>query len=217
MCKINLKKSKKLKILISNGPTRIYLDPIRYITNISSGKMGASLARAACQFAEVCVVNANVNRDYADAEVLDVETNTEMLEVLTNKIEETNIFISVAAVVDFEPIRSLKSKIKNIKQLKFKATVDILKTLALNKRSDQMIVGFALETENLLENALVKLREKNLDIIIANRASESMEKDRASVIVIAKDGRKTVFEQVPKDELAHNILDIILANYLWEN
>ena len=196
------------KILISNGPTRIYLDPVRYITNISSGKMGLALASAAAKFAEVCVVSANVDLPYPkNVQVTRVETNQEMLSALTKKIEWADIFISVAAVVDFEPTQISIQKIKKTQSLELKNSVDILKTLALKKRADQIMIGFALETENLLTNAEKKLQDKNLDFIIANRAEESMGLDFASVTILAKDGSKKVFEKMKKDELAEKILE----------
>ena len=203
-------------ILISTGPTIVYIDPVRYISNISSGKMGLAFVNAFLERqSNVKVVSGKVDFSYPQnqkLQVFNVETNQQMLENLEQHFDWADVFISIAAVVDFEPVIIQTNKIKKSDEtfcLEMKKSVDILKTLSSRKKPNQTIIGFALETEDLLENAKSKLEAKNLDFIVANKAKESMGLDTARVLLISKDGSIKQFETKNKIELAGEILDFI--------
>jgi phosphopantothenoylcysteine decarboxylase/phosphopantothenate--cysteine ligase len=214
-----MKKIQK-NILISTGPTRVYIDPVRYISNISSGKMGLAFINACLERqANLRVVSGKVDFLYPQnvkLQVFDVETNQQMLENLEQNFDWADVFISISAVVDFEPIITHKQKIKKNNNdsnskfcLELKNSVDILKTLSSRKKANQIIIGFALETEDLIENAKHKLETKKLDFIIANKLEESMGLDTAKVFLIDKLGKIKQFDTKNKQDLAGEILDFI--------
>ncbi|MDR0676334.1 MAG: hypothetical protein LBF97_04780 [Elusimicrobiota bacterium] len=214
-----MKKLNNKNILVSNGATRVYIDPIRYITNISSGKMGLAFIKIFLEKnANVKVISGKVDFEYPkkrNLEIINVETNSEMFENLKNHFLWADIFISVAAVIDFEPLNFSKKKIKKhydneIFDLKLKNSIDIVKTLSKYKKNNQILIGFALETENLVKNAIKKMNDKNLDFIIANKADESMGLDKAKVTLIDKNGFCKTFETQNKNNLAKNIIELIL-------
>lgn len=208
---------KNKNILISNGATRVYIDPIRYITNISSGAMGLSFAKVLLKENKVKLVSGNVSIKYPKNENLEVfyaDTNYEMLKKLETFFNSSDIFISIAAAIDFDIKNFSNTKIKKDKNLdsysiKLKQSIDILKTLSFQKKQNQIIIGFSLETENLLENAIKKMKEKKLDFIIANEAKHSMGLKNASAVLIDKKGNQTYFQNQPKINLAKNILEKI--------
>ena len=205
-------------ILISTGPTRVYLDPVRFISNKSSGKMGLAFVNAClAKGANVRVVSGCVDVEYPKNEklsIFNVETNEEMLFALEKKFDWADVFISIAAVVDFEPTIVFENKIKKTKEkfcLQLKNSVDILKTLALKKKPNQIVVGFALETEDLLTNASKKMKDKKLDFIVANEMSESMGLATASATLIARDGSVEKFKKMTKNRLAEQLLNSIFS------
>ncbi|MEM9367912.1 MAG: phosphopantothenoylcysteine decarboxylase [Planctomycetota bacterium] len=169
--------SKPLKrrqhILITSGPTRQYLDPVRYITNASSGRMGASLAQAALQRGhKVTVVSGPVTVDYpAEANVVDVVTTDDMLQAASDRFRNCDGVIGAAAPCDYQPRKVLTEKIAKTGdplRLDLLETADVIATLGQKKRTDQWVVGFALETDDHRFRAIVKLERKHCDLIVSN-------------------------------------------------
>lgn len=161
------------RILITAGPTREFIDPIRFITNQSSGRMGAALADAALELGhEVIVVSGPVQIIYpAGAQVIPVQTTGEMEVAVTQAFPSCEGIIAAAAPCDFRPINRHDQKMKKTGggiAIEFEETNDILKKVSRSKRPDQWSVGFALETDDGLENARRKMEEKNLGLIVLN-------------------------------------------------
>jgi phosphopantothenoylcysteine decarboxylase/phosphopantothenate--cysteine ligase len=178
-----------MRILITAGGTREYIDPVRFITNASSGRMGYALARAALKAGhKVILVTTTTSLQVpVGAEVISVETAAQMFEAVRKYFHICDCLIMAAAVADYTPYRKSKQKIKKSEsdlKIKLKPTVDILEWAGRHKKvkgnnllrkagaakgKSQIVIGFALEDQNLRENAEKKLKEKNLDIVIANR------------------------------------------------
>jgi phosphopantothenoylcysteine decarboxylase / phosphopantothenate---cysteine ligase len=161
------------RILITSGPTRQYLDPVRYLTNASSGRMGKALAEAAVDMGhDVTVVSGPVEVQYpAAAEVIDVVSTEEMLEACRKLFPSCDGMIGVAAPCDYRPVRVAEQKIAKTGQpltLHLIETDDVVATLGAAKRSNQWVVGFALETEDPRLRALAKLEKKHCDLIVLN-------------------------------------------------
>jgi phosphopantothenoylcysteine decarboxylase/phosphopantothenate--cysteine ligase len=160
-------------ILITSGPTRQYLDPVRYLTNASSGRMGQALAAAALAAGhEVTVVSGPVEVDYpAEARVIWVVTTDEMLAAARQAFADCDGLIGVAAPCDYRPVRVQDQKIAKTGQplvLHLVETADIVATLGAEKRADQWVVGFALETQDHHFRAIRKLEQKSCDLIVLN-------------------------------------------------
>lgn len=207
----NLLKGKK--ILISSGRTREEIDPVRYLTNNSSGKMGYSLAQAAVDLgAEVSLISGPTELVEPSGLLKFSKVNSarEMFSEIEKEFKNTDIFISCAAVADYRPKEYYDKKIKKAEGNLFIELVrnpDIL--LEMGKRKErQYLVGFAAETNDIKENAIRKLEKKNLDLIVANDAS-TMTKDTNSIEIIKKDKSSLVFSNKSKMELAYEILKII--------
>ncbi len=165
-----------MRILITAGGTREYIDPVRFISNASSGRMGYALVRAALRAGhKVTLITARTTQRLpSGAKVVEVETAAQMFEAVKKGFEICNCLIMAAAVSDYTPVRTSKTKIKKSNKsliLRLKPTADILKWAGKNKRKKQIVVGFALEDRNLRHNAEIKLKEKNLDMIIANTSA----------------------------------------------
>lgn len=180
------------RILITSGPTRQYLDPVRYLSNASSGKMGSALAKAAIAAGyDVVVVSGPVDIQYpAVAEVVAVVTTAEMLAAAVEQFPGCEGVIGVAAPCDFAPVNVAHEKIKKSADrftLEMTATPDIMQTLGERKRPEQWSVGFALETENARANAVEKLKRKHCDLIVLNDAS-AIGAEESSIDVIGTDG-----------------------------
>ncbi len=207
---------KPKNFLISSGPTKVFLDPVRYISNISSGKMGLAWVNACLERNyNVRVVSGKVDFEYPihqNLQIFNAEKNHEMFNVLKQNFEWADVFVSVAAVVDFEPLKFSEQKIKKSNNfcLELKNSVDILETLANSKKQNQILIGYALETENLLENAKQKLKKKNLDFIIANKMEESMGLDEAAAKLISKDGKIVDFAKTKKYDLVKKIFEALV-------
>jgi phosphopantothenoylcysteine decarboxylase/phosphopantothenate--cysteine ligase len=208
---------KDLKILITCGPTCEDIDPVRYITNRSTGKMGTALAEAAClRGAEVKVVSGPVNQPYAPwATVIHVRSSSDMLTAVEANLAEADVLIMAAAVADYLPKHYRARKIKKgdarLSQLELKPSLDILATIKPRK-GKKVFVGFAAETNDLLKNARDKMRRKGLDLIVANQVGvedSGFASDTNSGAIIASSGALNNFEQVEKTDLAHNILDLV--------
>lgn len=162
-----------MRFLITAGGTREYIDPVRFISNASSGRMGYALACAARKAGhKVTLITApTVLREPRGVKVIKVETAAEMFEGVKKQFKSCNCLIMAAAVADYTPSRPAKTKIKKTAKsltLKLKPTADILKWAGRHKRKGQIVVGFALEDRALRPSAEKKMMEKNLDMIVAN-------------------------------------------------
>lgn len=200
------------RVLITAGPTRVYIDPIRYITNTSSGTMGYELAREAQRLgAQVTLVLGPANLpDLAGVKLVRVETPGQMYTACEAEFALSDVVIMSAAVSDYKPKTVSTKKIKKAGDtltLELERSVDILATLGA-KKVHQLLVGFAAESENHLENALGKLKRKNADVIIANDVSNFNAAFHEATLVTAT--TQTPLPRVPKAELAQIIWSALL-------
>ena len=202
-----------LKVLVSAGPTQEALDPVRYLTNHSSGKMGYAIAKAARNWgAEVTLVHGPTAlpalRGVEDQPVTSAQA---MAEAVFSRASESDLIIKAAAVADYTPVETASEKIKKTDgefQLTLKRTQDILKAVGERKRSDQVLCGFAMETEQLLARARTKLASKHADLIVANDLRESgagFGIDTNRVTVITAQGEETL-PLMRKEDLAYELL-----------
>ena len=206
-----------MNCLISAGPTREWIDPVRFLSNPSSGKMGYALARAAVDRGmQVTLVSGpTALKAPAVAEVLYVETAREMQEAMNQRFAKADLIIMSAAVSDHRPETRSKQKQKKEQMrmtLDLVANPDILMELGKQKKNGQTLVGFAAETENLLPNARRKLREKNLDWIVANDVSEKdrgFQSDFNKISLLSKEQNEMDFEYQEKNSLARKIMEIL--------
>jgi len=204
------------KLLITSGRTREDIDPIRYLSNKSSGKMGYSLAQAAVDLgAEVTLVSGPTNLNVPDGlkEFISVDSAIHMYEKVDEKFKDTDIFIACAAVADYRP---KEYQDKKIKKSDLNLTIELVRNPDIlfemgKKKENQLLVGFAAETNNIIENALKKLEKKNLDMIVANNAS-TMGTDTNSIEIIRKGRSSTVINQKSKIELAYDILKEVILD-----
>jgi phosphopantothenoylcysteine decarboxylase/phosphopantothenate--cysteine ligase len=205
-------------LLVTAGPTQEPFDPVRFISNPSSGKMGFSVARAAEQRgARVTLITGPSHlQDPLNVNVIRVRTAEEMAQSVFKHMEENHIIIKTAAVSDFKPKKTIGQKIKKGDgglPVETQPTRDILKEVGLRKK-DQVLVGFAAETDDLETNAKKKLAEKNLDMIVANllgHPGSGFGTDTNRVTLLYKNGSKEALPQMEKDEVAHVLLDRIAA------
>lgn len=205
---------KDLKVLITAGPTREYLDPVRYISNDSSGLMGYSLAAAAKKLgAEVVLVSGPVALPVPKyVRRIDITSAEDMRREVLKRTDKMDMIIMCAAVADFRPARFSKQKIKKEKgagTIKLTKNPDILAELGKKKRGDQLLIGFAVETKDLEGHAKKKLKEKNCDWIVANLHTV-IGKDRGHATLFSKSGKRIALPELPKDELAFVIFSHIL-------
>lgn len=213
------KDMKGLKVLVTAGPTREEIDPVRYITNHSSGRMGFAIARAArLRGAEVTVVSGPVSLTVPfGLDFVPVETAAEMHSAVISRALDFDVIIKAAAVADYKPLQRAEQKIKKNSAetcIPLEKTADILADLGRHKRSGQTLVGFAAETENLRENALAKLKSKNLDMIVANDVSADgagFNGDTNIVRFIWRDGRSEDLPLMSKEKVAGEILDRVIG------
>lgn len=205
------------KVLVTSGGTKEKLDPVRFITNNSSGKMGFAIARAAyLRGADVTLVYGNVSVPLPmGPRTIKIESAADMAEAVKREYKENDIIIKAAAVADYAPETVSSEKVKKKDDdlsLPLKRTEDILGFLGKNRREGQFLCGFSMETENMLENSKAKLIKKNLDMIVANNLKVSgagFGTDTNVVTFIKKDS----VEELPilsKDEVANRILDEVL-------
>lgn len=205
-------------ILITAGPTHEYIDPVRYIGNASSGKMGYSIAAAfASCGANVILISGPVSEqiNHPNVTVIPVVSTQEMLQQCNKYFKKSDITILSAAVADFTPIekesQKIKEKNKNI-SLELQATPDIAEHLGKIKTKKQRLIGFALESHDYIKNAETKLKKKNLDAIILNTITtrhNPMGNDNNHITIIDKQNKKTDFSLKTKKELAWDILTYI--------
>ena len=221
---MNLFKGKQ--ILITAGPTREYIDPVRYISNDSSGRMGYALAEAAkAMGAKVTLISGPTHLLHPKGvKTISVITAREMYRSALEHYKKADIIICAAAVADFRPARQSKRKIKKGEErgtpakgwsasggkdeltISFTQNPDILKTLGKRKRSDQLLIGFALETEHILKNAMKKLQEKQCDMIVSNHAT-NISAETGSVILLDHQKRCRHIIGKKKKAIAKEILN----------
>ena len=207
---------KDKKVLITSGRTKENIDPIRYLSNNSSGKMGYSLAQAAIDLgAEVTLISGPTNLEIPKGlkSFISVESALEMYEKVNEYFRYTDIFIACAAVADYRPKEYKKEKIKKSDSdliLELVRNPDILFEMG-KKKDNQLLIGFAAETNDIKENALKKLEKKNLDFIVANNAS-TMGNNTNTVEIIRKNKTSVKINQKNKIELAYDILKEIILD-----
>lgn len=202
-----------MKILITAGPTREYIDPVRFISNPSTGKMGYLIAEECIKkgYEVILISGPTYLHPPSGAKIINVETAREMKEEVLKYLPEVDVLIMSAAVSDWRPARKSKEKIKRKKEwnLKLIPNPDILKEVAKRKKPHQRIIGFALETRDVTKNAKKKLMEKNLDLIIGNTTSFFGEGSPSEVVFIFKDGRTQVIKKTTKEDVAKSIISIL--------
>ena len=205
------------KVLISAGPTIAPIDPVRYITNRSTGKMGYAIAEEARdRGAEVVLVSGPTNLNPPkDVKIINIKTNEEMKNEILEYFEWADIVIKSAAVADYKPKEYSKEKIKKGEgdlNLCLTRDNDILKSLG-DMKTHQVLVGFAAESNDVLKNAEKKLKNKNLDFIVANDITASdtgFGSEDNKVVILSKNDEKLELEKMSKKEVATNIFDMIL-------
>ena len=206
------------RVLVTAGPTREALDPVRYLTNRSSGRMGYAIAKAASRRgAQVTLVSGPTALPRPGyMEIVEVESAQEMYDAVTARAPEMDVIIKAAAVADYRPADVAENKIKKQEgdlAIPLERTLDILGTLGKRKREGQFLCGFSMETENLLENSRKKLARKNLDMVAANNvkvAGAGFGVDTNVLTLITAEG-ETELPLMSKDAAADALLDAIAA------
>ena len=206
------------KVLVTAGATMESLDPVRFLTNHSSGKMGFAIAKEAMlRGAEVTVVKANTTAEIPNfVKIVEVSSAKDMFDAVTALSDQQDIIVKAAAVADYTPESYVDSKIKKKDgdlSIPLKRTMDILKYLGENKKEGQFLCGFSMETDNVLENSKAQLSKKNADRIVANNLSDAgsgFKTDTNAVTLITRDGYRSL-ELKSKAEVAKEIFDEILG------
>ena len=208
-----------VNVLVTAGPTREAIDPVRYITNHSTGKMGVAVAKAAAQRgANVTLVAGPIEVDIPKyINVVNITSAEDMFREVTERAKEQDVIIKAAAVADFTPVNVADDKIKKADKdsnlsIELSRTKDILKWLGENKSEDQILCGFSMETKDMMENSRKKLNSKNLDMICANNLKvqgAGFGVDTNVITIITKD-KEVELELMSKDKAAHEILSEIM-------
>ncbi len=207
------------KVLVTAGPTRANIDPVRFLTNRSTGKMGYAIAKEARdRGAEVVLVSGPTSiKAPLGVKIIKVETNEEMLKAVKAEFDTSDIVVKSAAVSDYKPKTYSDKKIKkgpgNL-NIELERDNDILKELGTLKKH-QILVGFAAESNDVIENAHIKLKKKNLDYIVANNITESnagFGSDTNRVTVINRDGKEISLDNMSKRLVGHELFNMILNN-----
>lgn len=211
-----IKDLKGKRVLVTAGPTVSPIDPVRYITNRSTGRMGYAIAEEARdRGAEVTLITgpSNIKEPY-NVDVIHVNTNEEMLSSVLSHYEGSNIVIKSAAVADYKPRTYSEKKIKKGEgdlSITLERDNDILRFLG-DKKKDQILVGFAAESNDLIENASLKMKKKNLDYIVANDITSKdtgFSSEDNKVIILTKDGEEISLGKMPKKSVAKELFNII--------
>ena len=205
-----------MRFLITAGPTREPIDPVRYISNRSSGKMGYAIAEAALtEGHDVTLISGPASVEPPrNANLIPVSTSDEMFEAVHRHADKCDICVLCAAVADYKSANVSSTKIKKCDakfSLELIPTRDILDSLGHKQDRQFVLVGFAAETDHVEENAAKKLRAKNCDIIVANDVSgadSGMESDVNEVIILFRDGEKTKISRAPKKNIARDLVKI---------
>jgi phosphopantothenoylcysteine decarboxylase/phosphopantothenate--cysteine ligase len=200
-----------VRFLITAGPTREPIDPVRYLSNRSSGKMGYAIAEAAIEAGhEVVLISGPVQLERPRAvAVVPVSTSDQMFDAVQRQVRNCDILVMCAAVADYKPVAVFTGKIKKRDaklSLELIPTRDILASLP--KKRKYLVVGFAAETENIEANAQKKLLEKNCDIIVANDARIAMEGDENEVEIFFRDNEKKTISRASKKIIARELVKI---------
>ena len=211
------KDMKGKKVLVTAGPTMEAIDPVRYITNHSTGKMGYALARACAQRgAEVTLVSGKVElKAPLGVKLVPVISAQDMYEAVTSESDSRDIIIKAAAVADYRPVHVSDEKVKKAEgqmSIPLERTNDILKYLGEHKHEGQFLCGFSMETQNMLENSRAKLVKKNLDMVAANNlkvAGAGFGTDTNVMTLITKE-EVIELEMMSKEKVSHQILNQIL-------
>jgi len=207
------------RILVSAGPTQEPIDPVRFISNRSSGKMGYALAEAArARGAEVTLVSGPTALPVpAGVEIVEVKTAEEMTKAMCSRLSWSTVVVMAAAVADYRPaetsVHKLKKQGRGEQALRLEPTIDILATLSA-QRTNQLLIGFAAETQDLIAHATRKLSAKGLDLIVANdvtREGAGFGSDQNAATMIDRQGRTTEFPLMAKRQLADHILNVARA------
>lgn len=206
-------KASRLKILITAGGTREYIDPVRFISNASSGRMGYALARAALRAGhKVTLITApTALKPPAGARLIPAVTSDQMFTAVRTEFARCDCLIMAAAVADYKPLIRQKAKLKKaggILTLRLKPTADILAWAGRHKARGQILVGFALEDRNLRKNAEGKLKAKNLDLIVANSPA-AIGREQAAVCLKPARGPWTALPQTRKAVISKRIIRLI--------
>lgn len=210
------------KVLVTAGPTIEVIDPVRYITNRSSGKMGYQVAREAVRRgAHVTLISGKTSEKipYGISEFISIESAEDMYQAVITRAAEMDIIIKSAAVADYTPSQKSKSKIKKSEgdmSIELERTHDILFETGQQKRKNQILVGFAAETDHILKNAVSKMKRKNLDLIVANdvkKEGAGFGVDTNIVNIIDRDGSVTELPLMDKSMVAKNLFDKIMELY----
>jgi len=205
-----------MKILVTAGPTRERLDPVRYISNRSTGKMGYAVACAARDAGhEVTLISGPVALPAPEGVALvRVESAAEMASRVFDAFPRQDLVVMAAAVADYRPVEISEHKIKKQKGdllLRLERTTDILAELGARKRPGQLLVGFAAESEDLLENARKKLASKQLDWIAANTVADGFATDTNKIMLLGRDGSETVIGPDTKIRVAARLVEKITS------
>ncbi|MBI5493058.1 MAG: bifunctional phosphopantothenoylcysteine decarboxylase/phosphopantothenate--cysteine ligase CoaBC [Deltaproteobacteria bacterium] len=208
---LTIKDLKGEKVLVTAGPTREAIDPVRFVSNASSGRMGYALARAARRRgAEVVLVSGpSYLPKPSGITFVPVTTAEEMRDACVRYYPQSTIVVMAAAIADYRPTKSYPTKVKKDAKtlsIEMERTVDVLHYMGKKKKEAQILVGFALETENIEENAKKKLGEKNLDLVVANTPA-GLDSLTNQVTIINRDNDIEVLPPLGKDEIADRILD----------
>jgi phosphopantothenoylcysteine synthetase/decarboxylase len=202
-----------VRFLITAGPTREPIDPVRYISNRSSGKMGYAIAEAALEAGhKVVLISGPVHlAPPRNVKFISVSTSDEMFDAVHQHVDDADVCILCAAVADYKPAEVSPLKIKKSTDgmsLQLIPTRDILESLGLRVDRKFLLVGFAAETDHIEENAARKLRRKNCDLIVANDARIGMESDENELVILFHDGEIKNFSRAPKPILAQELVKI---------
>ena len=220
--KKDLLKKKKISAIVTTGPTKEYIDPVRFISNESSGKQGYEIALELSRLGiKTTLISGPTKLTYSnDIKVKEVVSGDEMLEAVKKKLP-AHIAVCAAAVSDFKPLSVKKNKIKKdseLKEIKIQRNPDILSYLGKNNRNKpRLLVGFSAETENLIKNSIKKMEEKFCDIIIANDISKKevgFNSDQNEVIIIDKNGKTQKIKKSSKKFVASLIAKKIVDTFL---
>jgi phosphopantothenoylcysteine decarboxylase/phosphopantothenate--cysteine ligase len=202
-----------VRFLITAGPTREAIDPVRYISNRSSGKMGYAIAEAALDAGhDVILISGPTNlAPPRNTKFISVSTSDEMFDAVDQHADSSDVCVLCAAVADYKPAQVSPLKIKKRAagiSLELIPTRDILQSLGQRQNRKFLLVGFAAETDHLEANATKKLRKKNCDIIVANDTRVGMESDENELLILFRDGEMKKISRAPKKNLARELVEI---------
>ena len=224
--KRNLVKNKNFKALVTAGPTREYIDPVRYISNESSGKQGYEIALALNKLgiATTLIIGPSTLISQKDIKTKKIVTADEMFNEVKKSLP-VDIAVCTAAVSDFKPIKKNKNKLKKsqnkLKSIQLEKNKDILEYLGKNNRHrPKMVIGFSAETENLNKNSIIKMKKKNCDLIIANDVSKKgkgFNSDYNEVSIIDNNGNIKLIKKSKKSLIANRVAEVILDKLLIDD